>query len=775
MLENTKISIILPVFNAPDDLKRCLDSVRSHTESSCQVIIINDGSTDPRIPGIIEEFRTAFPSCLALANPENLGFVKTCNRGFQKASGTDVILLNSDTVVTSGWIRKLSKAAYSLPNVATVTPLTNNGTVCSIPTWLEENPLPEGFSIDEIAELVETSSLKAYPSIPTAIGFCMYITRDALEDVGLFNDIDFGKGYGEENDWCYRATSLGYCHIVDDATFVYHAGSKSFGTEKAKIVELNTQKMDFLHPSYHQDVADFIREKSLEDVLENIRLRLKISNFIAKRPVCFLLHNPINVAKGRSIGGTELYCQELKSFIEYSRPVYVIYPDREKLALNVDIHYQGETESFHFKCSALRFEHERFLRRNATYHQLLLSIFSILQPSMLHIHHLLGFSLLDTSAVIKSLRIPIILSIHDFYFICPSFRLVDSQQRFCADYKSEDYCASCIPKLFGQGTELKARWHQAVSELFSSVSLLLTPSTSCADFYKQEYPNFADKFFVVPHGLNRSFVEQLRTVRQQPEVPKSKLCVGFVGAIDKFKGSEIICQIIESFWNDSRLRDQVHFKIVGILDVDLPKNCKNYTITGPYHRMNLSQHLAEIDLAVFPFQAAETYCLTVDEVLVSGIPIVVTPIGPVPERVTRSRAGWVTEDFKASSIQQVILNCLNSPSSLAEKAERAKQYEPLDFQSVCEIYLKYYEKLEHEACKPSKARTASVVKTSSFNRLFLNAYETDIRTNETSPLASNVIVLDRKKIVGRFYFLKERFPGIWHYIRLKAFRMGVIK
>ena len=99
-----------------------------------------------------------------LDNEENLGFVGTVNKGMQY-SKNDVILLNSDTEVTKNWIEKIQECAYSNEYIATVTPLTNNGTICSVPNFGIDNELPSNMTLDEYAEMIEKTSLKLYLEI----------------------------------------------------------------------------------------------------------------------------------------------------------------------------------------------------------------------------------------------------------------------------------------------------------------------------------------------------------------------------------------------------------------------------------------------------------------------------------------------------------------------------------------------------------------------------------------------------------------------------------
>ncbi len=158
----------------------------------------------------------------------NLGFVKTVNEGFRACRG-DVVVLNADTVVTAGWLDRLVDAAGAA-DVATVTPLTCFGSICTLP-----RPVIDAFDLlgDDASHRrvrrVRGPPLGAAvrPEVITGVGFCMYVTRDALDRCGIFDEEAFGRGYGEEVDFCLRATRHGYRHLVEDSTYVHHHGGAS--------------------------------------------------------------------------------------------------------------------------------------------------------------------------------------------------------------------------------------------------------------------------------------------------------------------------------------------------------------------------------------------------------------------------------------------------------------------------------------------------------------------------------------------------------------------
>lgn len=235
--DRMQIDIIVPVYNAYDELKLCLNSVFRYTDLSInRLILINDDSSDKRISMLLDicKKENLEKNILVFHNSKNMGFSNNVNIGMTQSEVNDVLLLNSDTVVTKNWIEKIKCCAYSNETIGTVTPLSNNATLCSVPIFCEENQLPADIDIDLMAKIVEECSLRKYPRITVANGFCMYIKRSVINSIGLFDAETFGRGYGEENDFCNRAEHEGYIHVMCDDTYIYHSGTKSFASEEKK-------------------------------------------------------------------------------------------------------------------------------------------------------------------------------------------------------------------------------------------------------------------------------------------------------------------------------------------------------------------------------------------------------------------------------------------------------------------------------------------------------------------------------------------------------------
>ncbi|MGB9498500.1 MAG: glycosyltransferase family 2 protein [Dissulfuribacterales bacterium] len=267
------VTIIVPVYNAYEELKNCIKSVISKTRYPYRLLIIDDASSDDRISTLLASYSATYSNVCVEYNKKNLGYTATINKGCGLAGVDDVVLLNSDTQVTEGWLKKLSECARSNPRTATVTPLSNAAGVFSVPVKNSINEIPGYLSVDEMGEMVERLSLRLRPRVPTGNGYCMYVTRSALDIVGNFDETNFSKGYGEENDFCMRAGKRGFLHFIEDSTYIYHKRAASFKETKKDIIMQSMKTLTRMHPEYKYLVLKWI----ISDPLDEFRKILKKS------------------------------------------------------------------------------------------------------------------------------------------------------------------------------------------------------------------------------------------------------------------------------------------------------------------------------------------------------------------------------------------------------------------------------------------------------------------------------------------------------------------
>lgn len=263
--------VIVPVFNAAAQLRQCLDSLERTLAANDRVLIVDDASTDPAIAGIVEGFAARAPASVAVQRrPHNLGFVGNVNAAFAESDDDDVVLLNSDTVTTRGWLDRMIECAASDDHIATITPWSNNAEICSFPELCVAAPPPAVQFAEQIALAARTLEGEPLPELPTAVGFAMYIRRTALRELGDFDRATFGRGYGEENDFCRRAAGHGWRNVLCPTAYVVHVGNASFAELGLKSGGQNLQRLLSRYPDYNSLVAEFIAADPLRVLRERM-------------------------------------------------------------------------------------------------------------------------------------------------------------------------------------------------------------------------------------------------------------------------------------------------------------------------------------------------------------------------------------------------------------------------------------------------------------------------------------------------------------------------
>jgi GT2 family glycosyltransferase len=273
-------TVIVPVYADREATIACFESLlkagfifTKHTahppHSSFRVLVVEDASPDPSLRTYLQHLAGENRIDL-LINSANLGFVGSVNRALAEVSAGDVILLNADTLVPPGFVKRLAAAAHSQPDIGTATPLSNNGDIFSFPRPGLENPMPtyeEMLALDRAAAAANAMSVVDTPS---GIGFCLYITRCCLDAIGGLSE-RFERGYLEDVDFCLRARERGFRNVCAASVYVAHHGSKSFKGEKRGLVLRNLGVLEQRFPSHRTECLAF----EAADPLRAIRAQLE--------------------------------------------------------------------------------------------------------------------------------------------------------------------------------------------------------------------------------------------------------------------------------------------------------------------------------------------------------------------------------------------------------------------------------------------------------------------------------------------------------------------
>ncbi len=218
---SARVDVLVPVYNSMHVVRPCLESVCAFTDFDVDRVTVLDDGSDSYSATAVEEIAAERPGLSVRHAERNLGFVRNCNWGMEAADAEFVLLLNSDTVVTPGWLDKIVAAMRSDPAIGIASPISNFAPHMRI----EMIPGTDPFRMNELVE--ELSDVK-YPDITTPEGFCYVMRADCLADIGYFDPV-FDDGYGEESDLAMRANAAGWRTVCVDDTYIYHRGRATFG------------------------------------------------------------------------------------------------------------------------------------------------------------------------------------------------------------------------------------------------------------------------------------------------------------------------------------------------------------------------------------------------------------------------------------------------------------------------------------------------------------------------------------------------------------------
>lgn len=241
-LATSKVDIVVCVHNALDDVKTCLESVLAQTHPAWKLVIVDDGSREP-CARWLQNFAEQHSTRCTLVRSENAtGYPSAANRGIDQTTAPSVLLLNSDTVLGRKSLGKMLRILEVHDDVGIVGPLSNAATWQSVPVrdnengWVN-NSIPDGMSVSELDEQFEHLMPAFLPRVTVLNGFCMLVRRRVFDTIGGFDEVAFAGGYGEENDFCFRATDSGFDLVCALDTYVFHRQSRSYTHQRRKVLE----------------------------------------------------------------------------------------------------------------------------------------------------------------------------------------------------------------------------------------------------------------------------------------------------------------------------------------------------------------------------------------------------------------------------------------------------------------------------------------------------------------------------------------------------------
>lgn len=624
---NFTIDIIIPVYNGYEYLKSLFASI-PNTKMNYRLIVINDNSSDKRISDILNKYKNTMDNFILIENEENIGFVKSVNKGLT-LSENNVVLLNTDTELPSMWLERLMSPILLNEKIATTTPFTNSGTICSFPNFCENNEIFEGLGLKTIDEaFIKIKPI--YTEMPTGVGFCMGMNKEVINKIGLLDEKSFDKGYCEENDWCQRAIEAGYKNVHVENLFVYHKHGGSFLSDEKKILmDRNYKKLLKKHPDYNSDVMDYCSI----DPVKNIR----------KYVICKLLFENIKNVElyfDHSSGGgaTSFLENSLKKRMKESILIVVVRYDyfNRKYIINIkykdyDIVYFIEDYKEMIGCIEKLNIKSIFVNELVTYENLYLILHDLLRLK-------------------SNNKASLYVYIHDYYYICPTVNLLNKNGYYCG-LNNKILCNKCLENnkfnFYKQCKDIDL-WRSEWNDFLENCEEVIVFSNDSQNIIKGVYKNL-NNIVVRPHNVN-----YITPIKMKTKI-KSSLNIGILGALTYHKGFNIVQQILEII--DEKKLD-INITLIGEIDCEEELNYKKFKKTGCYSigEMDKLVNNNNIDVFLIPTVWPETYSFTTQEIIMMEMPVACLNIGAQAEKVKKYSKGLIIDSFDANVILDEIIN-----------------------------------------------------------------------------------------------------------------------
>lgn len=637
-LARTGITIIVPVHDAFDLLPGVLGRVLDHTDLPWRLILVEDCSSDARVRPWLRDWRAGLAPDVAarvtvIENQANLGFIRSVNRAFAAALpfGDHVVLLNSDAFVPPGWASRLIRPLLDQANAASVTPMSNDAEIFDVPAICRREDLRPGE-----AEAIDRAAARFFPGaaladVPTGVGFCMAIHADFLRRIPEF-DTAFGRGYGEEVDWCQRARRMGGRHLGLGGLFVEHRGGTSFGwAEKRKLIQKNGQVISGRYPRYDAEVQDFIRGDPLNT--PRLALALAWAGIRQKGAV------PVYLAHDMG-GGAEHYLQDrLKADLDANAAAVVLRVGGLS-RWQVELHSaggvtRGETDSTDFVTHLL----DLLPARRVVYSCAVGDRDPIGLPGIL----------LSLASRPRD-RIEVLM--HDFFPLSPSYMLLGSDGAFYGlpmpDTTTDP--AHSILKARGTRADL-AEWRAAWGALLKAAHSVTVFSENSRALVAQAYPQVAGRLTVTPHRLVAE-VPVVRPGQSRDGVP----VIGILGNIGHQKGAAVLRALSQLLARNRKAR----LVVIGNVDPAY-RLASSARIHGDYRIEDIPGLVSRYGISrwLIPSIWPETFSYTTHEALATGLPVFSFDLGAQGEAVqaaaaARGQGGTIPLDKAETDLDAVL-------------------------------------------------------------------------------------------------------------------------
>lgn len=601
----TPVSVLIPIAGLSDVVRQTLlvvaEALRIDHGHEVLVGLDGCGEFEDEVQSL---FRASGVEPTFLKTQTRVGFAGMINMLAGKTTEERHLLwLNSDCLILPETIGRLTAHLENDASLASVTALTNHGSIASFPIF---NRPFAGVASGDILQIAETAALvggKLVIDLPTCVGHCVLVSRDAWQRVGPLNETRYPKGYGEENDWSLRAATFGLRHVLALDAYVWHQGSGTFGEEKRSLLRVGLQALNEDYLEY----AETIR-LSLEGLSSSLSLafaRIEAGLIKSSRG------DDARLVVTHSMGGGVVTFVRDEVGYDWNRDVLLELDSR--------------SESFTVFAQGVFTPNLGGWRKTLGV-RYLPEILSVLSPTSIDVHSIVSPAATEAVWALLRSRASQRVFLHDFSCVCPRIYLVGGGQpepRFCDGETDSERCNSCI-SVHGNkmGITDVAKWRSLTAAWLTAAESIVTPSASTSALMRRWGIESQVWEHVDRHSLGLSDRDQeLRLVPRgesmsrhgvvrRPRLDRSVPDVLVVGSISKVKGAQLVARV--SMLNRV-LGSPLVLGLLGNFDESVGKIPEIFDLYLGVYRSGFRLKFGDPGLIWLPSQWPETFMYTVED------------------------------------------------------------------------------------------------------------------------------------------------------------------
>ena len=610
--------VIILLNRHPQAAKRCIRSVLAHRDRPLlRIIVVDDHVASPELHAWLRPM-AANGQVHLIRNRRRLGFAASADLGIQASTGQDIVLLDSDTQVQAGWLRRLTAHAYSQRNIATVSPLSD---FASPSRYQDADSDPT--ALDALCQVINPGRSAA---TAPATDHCLYIRRAALLALGGLGGKHPRRDDATAGDFHARATAAGWQHRV---------------------------AYDIFLPRNRPIAPTPSSQQPTPDNTVGFQFALTAALFLqSKLPVILMISHDFG-------GGVRRHIDSLVQRYRGTARVLLLQATDRGAALSLPAPPGRQPNPPVLTLPAQRLDD-------------LVTVLRSTNLSRIHIHHLLRMDL-DIRALIHRLALPFDVTVHDYFAICPQVNLLRWPQGiYCGEPGPAD-CNACIAEKSSHGARDIISWRRDWAWQFIEADRVICPSADVKA--RLDRHGIGARAIVAPHEPRTATV----WAAHLPKFTAPPLRIVLLGTLANHKGARSVAEVAEAaapgtielhlighLENSFPKPAARLIKVTGeYRDRDLPALLKR---VDPH-------------VFWFPSSAAETYSYTLGTAIETGRPIVATNHGSFTERLAGRPLSWLV-DHRASAGQwlatfdavRTTLRDRNKPSPTARPPATADFY-----------------------------------------------------------------------------------------------------